>query len=112
MMTTVPNPHAKSITTMIHPSCWMGSNRDKTSGRKQMELRIMSSRTTRPFERMGSALALDECPEDLDGDGFVGITDFLQLLAEWGMVGVPADFDGGGVGINDFLQLLAAWGRG
>ncbi len=57
-----------------------------------------------------TALALDECPEDLDGDGFVGITDFLALLAAWGMVGVPADFDGGGVGINDFLQLLAAWG--
>ena len=57
-----------------------------------------------------TALALDKCPEDLDGDGLVGINDFLALLAAWGMVDVPADFDGGGVGITDFLQLLAAWG--
>jgi hypothetical protein len=26
----------------------------------------------------------DPCPSDLDGDGNVGIVDFLQLLAEWG----------------------------
>ena len=57
-----------------------------------------------------TAIAVNECPQDLDGDGTVGINDFLALLAAWGMVDVPADFDGGGVGINDFLQLLAAWG--
>ncbi len=52
------------------------------------------------------------CPGDLDGDGHVGITDFLQLLAVWGPnPGHPADLDGdGNVGITDFLQLLASWG--
>ena len=50
------------------------------------------------------------CPWDLDCDGDVGITDFLDLLAQWGQVDVPADFDGGGVGIVDFLALLANWG--
>ena len=49
------------------------------------------------------------CPADLDGDGMVGINDFLDLLAAWGTPG--GDIDGDGVtGINDFLDLLAAWG--
>ena len=52
------------------------------------------------------------CPWDLDGDGTVGITDFLELLALWGTdPGGPPDFDGDGdVGITDFLELLANWG--
>ena len=50
------------------------------------------------------------CPWDCaDGDGNVGITDFLAVLAQWGGPG-SCDFDGGGVGINDFLELLANWG--
>ena len=53
------------------------------------------------------------CPGDLDGDGTVGITDFLALLAAWGPnPGHPADLDGDGdVGITDFLALLAIWGH-
>jgi hypothetical protein len=53
----------------------------------------------------------EPCPWDCDppGDGEVGITDFLQMLAEWGGPG-NCDFDGGGVSITDFLDLLAAWG--
>ena len=52
------------------------------------------------------------CPADLDGDGVVGIVDFLNLLAAWGTdPGGPPDLDGDGtVGINDFLTLLANWG--
>ena len=57
-----------------------------------------------------TATVENACPQDLDGDGIVGITDFLELLAFWGVQDVPADFDGGGVGITDFLALLAAWG--
>ncbi len=51
------------------------------------------------------------CPWDCgDGDGTVGLVDFLGLLAGWGQPG-PCDFDGGGVvGITDFLALLANWG--
>ena len=52
------------------------------------------------------------CPWDCgDGDGMVGIVDFLALLADWNVVGSPCDFDGGGVGIVDFLKLLANWGN-
>ena len=51
------------------------------------------------------------CPWDCgDGDGAVGIGDFLAVLGTWGEVGVPCDFDGGGVGISDFLKLLGLWG--
>jgi hypothetical protein len=54
----------------------------------------------------GSAL-----PCDLDGDGVVGVMDFLALLTAWGPnPGHPADFDGDGeVGVADFLLLLANW---
>jgi len=60
----------------------------------------------------GSNSFVCPCPADLDGDGAVGINDFLELLAAWGPnSGHPADLDGDGiVGINDFLDLLAAWG--
>ncbi len=52
---------------------------------------------------------------DLDGDGVVGILDFLALLGDWGPCGdcenCPADLDGDCVvGILDFLLLLGNWG--
>ena len=52
------------------------------------------------------------CTAHLNGDGEVGIQDFLGLLAAWGpCLGCPEDLDGDGVvGITDFLDLLAAWG--
>ena len=51
---------------------------------------------------------------DIDGDGFVGIVDFLGVLAAWGncVDGCcleDLDLDGQ-VGINDFLLLLGNWG--
>ncbi|MHC4970569.1 MAG: hypothetical protein ACYTF4_18405, partial [Planctomycetota bacterium] len=54
----------------------------------------------------------DQCPADVDGDGTVGVLDFLALLAAWGTdPGGPPDLDGDNdVGVIDFLILLAAWG--
>ena len=51
------------------------------------------------------------CPWDCQSlpNGDVGISDFLALLAQWGLP-TPCDFDGGGVGITDFLALLGNWG--
>ena len=54
-------------------------------------------------------------PGDLNGDGIVGITDFLSLLSAWGSCSdcgtCPADFDGDcSVGILDMLVLLGNWG--
>jgi hypothetical protein len=58
----------------------------------------------------GTAVA-PPCPADCgDGDGTVGVVDFLALLAQWGQIGAPCDIDGGGVGVTDFLAMLAAWG--
>ena len=52
-----------------------------------------------------------DCPADIDGDGVVGVIDFLQVLAEWGQLGGPADVNADGVvDILDFLFVLAEWG--
>ena len=58
----------------------------------------------------------DTCdvPGDLDGDGLIGITDFLAMLAAWGPCGdcdaCIADLDDDcQVGITDLLILLGAW---
>lgn len=50
---------------------------------------------------------------DITGDGIVGISDFLELLADWGQCATscPADLNGDGdVGIDDLLLLIASWG--
>ena len=54
-------------------------------------------------------------PGDADGDGMVGVIDFLYLLAAWGPCAdcddCPADFNGDcTVSVLDFLILLANWG--
>ncbi len=60
----------------------------------------------------------DECVivGDLDGNGFVGIVDFLALLSSWGPCpgacppSCPGDLDGDcAIGVTDFLALLAGW---
>jgi hypothetical protein len=58
-------------------------------------------------------LVVSVCPADVDGDGIVGINDFLQVLAAWGPCASPCveDIDEDGtVGILDFLLVLAGWG--
>ncbi len=52
-----------------------------------------------------------DCPWDCgDHDGNVGIIDFLELLAQWGL-NDSCDIDGSGaVDIGDYLDLLANWG--
>ncbi|MHC4827455.1 MAG: agmatine deiminase family protein [Planctomycetota bacterium] len=67
----------------------------------------------RSFHDYMSVTVTHRIPEDLDGDGIVGVNDFLLLLAGWGPCppdNCPADIDGNGqVDVNDFLLLLAAW---
>ena len=52
-------------------------------------------------------------PCDLNGDGIIGVEDFLALLASWGPCldcGCPADFDGDcDIDVDDLLTLLASW---
>ena len=53
-------------------------------------------------------------PGDIDGNGVVGVSDLLILLAQWGECSsenCPADIDGdGSVNVQDLLVLLANWG--
>jgi hypothetical protein len=51
-------------------------------------------------------------PADIDGDGVVGFSDLLLLLAAWGPCpDCPEDIDGNGVvDFQDLLLLLASWG--
>ena len=53
-------------------------------------------------------------PADLNGDGRIGINDFLLLLATWGWCNdcgtCPGDLDGDcNVGLMDLLELLSRW---
>lgn len=53
------------------------------------------------------------CPWDCgDGDGHVGVIDFLAVLSQWGQVAVPCELGGvqPGVGVEEFLAVLAHWG--
>ena len=54
---------------------------------------------------------LGPCPADMNGDGTVGVPEFLELLAAWGPNPCArADLDGDrDVDVADFLILIAAW---
>lgn len=53
------------------------------------------------------------CPGDLDGDGIIGVSDTLEMLANFGCVGSSCvgDIDGDTiVGVSDILELLSSFG--
>ena len=51
-------------------------------------------------------------PEDLDGDGFVGVSDILFALGDWGFCSCClSDLnEDGEVNVSDLLAIIAAWG--
>ena len=50
------------------------------------------------------------CP-DINGDGYVNISDVLAILNDWNMTESPADVNGDSiVDIADILGVIAAWG--
>ena len=56
-------------------------------------------------------------PADINGDGFVDVSDLLVVLAvlavlvAWGNTSGPEDVNGDGiVDVLDMLEVLAAWG--
>jgi hypothetical protein len=52
-----------------------------------------------------------DCPADFDGDGIVGVSDVLALIAGWGGNDPQHDLDGDGtVGVGDILLMIGAWG--
>ncbi len=53
------------------------------------------------------------CPADGDGDGMVGLMDFLAVLDQWGPCIDVCTYDidaDGTLGVIDFLMVLATWG--
>lgn len=54
------------------------------------------------------------CPEDVDGDAFVSISDLLWTLSSWGCQGTcTGDVDASGqVGVSDLVLLLSLFGEG
>jgi hypothetical protein len=80
-----------------------GTDRFLLSGNDGAQLFVLTPNPTLQYFALG----------DLDGDGEVGIVDFLALLGLWGPCPDPCigDLDGDGeVGVTDFLILLANWG--
>jgi hypothetical protein len=53
---------------------------------------------------------MEDCPEDINGDGDVDTADLLFLLAAWGTPDGDVDGDGD-TDTADLLALLAAWGE-
>ena len=51
-----------------------------------------------------------ECPEDINGDGSVNVSDILAAIGNWGGSG-DGDVDGSGVvDVSDLLAIVGAWG--
>jgi hypothetical protein len=52
-----------------------------------------------------------DCPEDVNDDGTVNVSDILALIGAWGTADDSADVNGDGiVDVSDLLSLVGAWG--
>ena len=60
----------------------------------------------------GDELAPNQCPEDVNGDGFISVADVLQVLGEFGCAATCTnDVNGdGAVTVADILAILSAFG--
>jgi hypothetical protein len=67
------------------------------------------------FTDGGGNTIADECPNqecpDINGDGYVNVTDLLAVIDQWGLTDSPADvnFDGI-VNVSDLLMVVGNWG--
>jgi hypothetical protein len=60
----------------------------------------------------GNTIA-DECPEcpDINGDGYVNVSDLLVVIDQWGLTNSPADLNFDGiVDVTDLLIVVGNWG--
>lgn len=70
-----------------------------------------------PYEAGDEDIALGPsattCPPDVNGDGLVGVTDILLLLADFGCLsGCTTDVDGDGlITVSDVLTILSVFGE-
>ncbi len=53
----------------------------------------------------------EACPEDINGDADINVSDLLLVVSDWGLIDSPADIDGSGtVDLPDLLAIIGAWG--
>ena len=51
------------------------------------------------------------CTADINGDGYVDVTDLLAVIDQWGSDNSPADINGDGiVNVTDLLEVVGNWG--
>ena len=57
----------------------------------------------------------DECPPncpDINGDGYVNVSDILSVIGDWGSTDSPADVNQDGiVDVSDMLIVIGDWGE-
>ena len=62
----------------------------------------------------GGNWVADECPidcPDINGDGYVNVSDLLAIIDQWGLTDSPADVNGDGiVDVTDLLIVVGNWG--
>ena len=52
-----------------------------------------------------------DCPADINGDGYVDVSDLLAIIDQWGLTNSPADVnDDGIVDVSDILIVIGNWG--
>ena len=57
-----------------------------------------------------SAIPPLDCP-DINGDGYINVTDLLAIIDQWGLTDSPADVnDDGIVDVTDLLMVVGNWG--
>jgi hypothetical protein len=98
-----------------HASVWMGNCWEGT-----VTLTAMPGFCIDQLAIGGQEMCIDDvmgdieciCPEDLNGDGVVNVSDLLLIMAAWGACGgCPEDLNGDGVvNIADLLQIFTKWG--
>jgi hypothetical protein len=51
------------------------------------------------------------CPADINGDGYVNVSDLLTVIDQWGFTNSPADVNEDGiVNVSDLLIVVGSWG--
>jgi len=52
------------------------------------------------------------CLEDINGDGYVDVSDLLAIIDQWGQTNSPADVNADGiVDVSDLLIVISNWGE-
>ena len=51
------------------------------------------------------------CVSDLNGDGYVNVSDLLNIIGQWGLTNSPADVNEDGIiDVSDLLIVISNWG--